>query len=87
MRKGVKRFFLFQNPFHFYSIKEKKYFVKHFRFKRKGFSVATRGQKLQMDLLKQRKNIKLHCYFDVDSHNLHGSLFLDYNLCGSHHHF
>ena len=35
-------------------------------FQRKGLSHATRGRKLQWDLLSQCKNVQLHSRFDVD---------------------
>ena len=47
-------------------LKETKYFVKHFRFQRKGSLDATRGRKPQWDLLSQCKNIQQHSRFDVD---------------------
>ena len=48
---GVQVLFLDQKGDHLYFLKETKYFVKHFRFQRKRLSDATRGQKLQRDLL------------------------------------
>ena len=73
-----------------YFLKEKKQFLKHFRFQRKGLSDATRGRKLQWDLLSQCKNVQLILALMLISHNLHGNakgtrITLAYNvqfLCG-----
>ena len=65
---GSKDFFKLERGDHLYFLKETKYFVKHFRFLRKGLSDATRGRKLQWDLVNvnQCKNVQLHSRFDVD---------------------
>ena len=65
-KEGVKSFFKLKRGDHLYFLKETKYFVKHFRFQRKGLPDATRGQKLQWDLLSQCKNVQLRSCFDVE---------------------
>ena len=57
---GIKRFFQIKEGEHLYFLKETKYFVKHFRFQRKGLSDATQERKLQWGLLSQCKNVQLH---------------------------
>ena len=52
-RGDQKIFFKLKREDHFYFLKETKYFVKHFRFQRKGLSDATRGRKLQWDFESQ----------------------------------
>ena len=51
---------------HLHFLKETKYFVKHFRFQRKGLSDATWGRNFQRDILSQCKSVQLHSRFDVD---------------------
>ena len=65
-QKGDQRFFKLKRGDHLYFVKETIFFVKHFRFQRKGFLDATGGRKLQWDLLSQCKNVQLHSRFDVD---------------------
>ena len=65
-KEGIKRFFQIKKGDHLYFLKETKYFVKQFRFQRKRLSDATRGRKLQWNLLSQCKNVQLHSRFDVD---------------------
>ena len=64
--KGESKDFLNYHENHLHFLKETKYFVKHFRFQRKGLSDATQGRKLQWDLLSQCKNFQPHSRFDVD---------------------
>ena len=59
-----QKIFLIKKGDHLYFLRETKYFVKHFRFRRKGLSDATRGRKLQWYLLSQCKNVQLHSRFD-----------------------
>ena len=61
-QKGIKTFF----KIYLYFLKETKYFVKHFRFQRKGLSDEIRGRNLQWDLLSQCKSFPLHSDFDID---------------------
>ena len=63
---GSEDFLKLKRGDHLYFLKETKYFVKHFRFQRKGLSDATRGRKLQWDLLSQCKNFQLNSHFDVE---------------------
>ena len=62
---GSQDFFKLKRGITYIFLKETKYFVKHFRFQRKGLSDATRGRKLQWDLLSQCKNVQLHSRSDV----------------------
>ena len=64
--KGESKEFSNEKGDHLYFLKETNYFVKHFRFQRKGLSDTTRGRKLQWDLLSQCKNVQLHSRSDVD---------------------
>ena len=46
-QKGDQKIFPIEKGDHLYFLKETKYFVKHFRFQRKGLSDTTWGRKLQ----------------------------------------
>ena len=63
---GSKDFFTLKKGDHLHFLKETKYFVKYFRFHRKGFSDATWGRKFQWDILSQCKSVQLLSRFDVD---------------------
>ena len=63
---GSKDFFKLKWGDRLYSLKETKYFVKHFRFQRKGLSDTAQGRKLQWHLLSQCENVQLLSRFDVD---------------------
>ena len=66
IKRGDQKIFQIKKTDHLDFLKETKYFVKHFRFQRKGLSDATRGRKLQWDLSSQCKNVQVHSRFDVD---------------------
>ena len=51
-KRESKDFLKLKREDHLYFLKGTKYFVKHFRFQRKGLSDATRGRKLQWNLFK-----------------------------------
>ena len=67
----MKRFFQIKKGGSFTFFKDIKYFIKHFRFQRKGLSDVTRGWKLQRGILSRCNNVSYILVLMLISHNLH----------------